>query len=138
MPIDRIEKIAEALKPPNGDSDPMSWRWKVWFSLMTIFAIGAFHITAEKGLIPGIDGVAHAGEIKGIERKLGALEGKQNVALRLQIAAELCRVHRQRGAEESTFTRGILDNAFARLQEDYASVNSGQRYSIAECANRKE
>lgn len=138
MPIDKLEKIAKALAPPEEGDDPVRWRWKVWGALMTIFVVGTFHITAEKGFIPGIDGVAHAGEVKGIEQKLGTLEAKQNVALRLQLAAEICRVYRQRGEETSIFTRGILDNAFARLQEDYASVNGGTRYSVGECSNRKD
>lgn len=135
--IDKMEKLANALTPPKGGEDPDRWRWKVWIALMTIFAVGFFHITAEKGLIPGIDGAAHAGEIKGIEARMTRLEVKQNVALRLQLGAEICRVYRQRLDEESPFTRGILDNAFDRLQEDYASVNGGARYSVGECSNRK-
>lgn len=137
MPLDKIEKIARALTPPEDGGDPVRWRWKVWFALMVIFVIGTFHIIAEKGLIPGIDGTAHAGEVKGIEQKLSVLESKQNVALRLQLGAEICRVYRQRGEETSIFTRGILDNAFARLQEEYASVNGGIRYSVGECSDRK-
>lgn len=135
--IDKMEKIAKALTPPEEGDDPIRWRWKVWVALMVIFGVGGFHIFAEKGLIPGIDGVAHAGEIRGIESRMTALEAKQNVALRLQLAAEICRVYRQRVEETSIFTRGILDSAFDRLQEDYASVNAGNRYSVGECSNRK-
>jgi hypothetical protein len=135
--INKMEKIANALTPPRDGEDPTHWRWKVWLAIMSMMAIGFFHVVAEKGLIPGIDGAAHAGEIKGIERRMTALEAKQNVALRLQLAAEICRVYRQRVDEESLFTRGILDNAFDRLQEEYASVNAGNRYSVGECSNRK-
>lgn len=137
--MDKIEKIANALVPPEGEGDRAlnRWRWKVWFALMSIMAVGSFHIAADKGLLPGIDGVAYAGDIKGIEQKLGGLEHKQNVALRLQLAAEICRVYHQAVEEPNPFTKQILNTAFARLQEDYASVNAGSRYSVGECADNK-
>lgn len=131
-------KLAEALLPPDNGKDPSRWRWKVWATLMAIIAVGSFHIAAVKNMIPGIDGVAHAADIRGIESRLNSLEEKQNVALRLQLAAEICRVWRQRQTETSTVTRVILDNAFDRLQENYASVNRGVRYSAGECSRRNE
>src|SRR5690606_40777124 len=131
-------KLAEALLPPDNGKDASRWRWKVWATLMAIIAVGSFHIAAVKGMIPGVDGVAHADDIKNIDKRLTALEEKQNVALRLQLAAEICRVWRQRQTETGTVTRAILDNAFDRLQEDYASVNRGVRYSAVECDRRNE
>jgi len=131
-------KLAEALLPPDNGKDPSRWRWKVWATLMAIIAVGSFHIAAVKGMIPGVDGVAHAADIENIDKRLTALEEKQNVALRLQLAAEICRVWRQRQTEAGTVTRAILDNAFDRLQEDYASVNRGVRYSAVECSRRNE
>jgi len=104
---------------------------------MAIIAVGSFHIAAVKGMIPGVDGVAHAADIENIDRRLTALEEKQNVALRLQLAAEICRVYRLR-AESSSPTRSILDSSLERLQEDYAEVNRGRRYSILECERRLE
>lgn len=133
------EKLVGALFPPKeGSAEAVAWRWKVWATLMALVSVVSFHIAADKGLIRGVDGVAHAADVRGIESRLNSLEEKQNVALRLQLAAEICRVWRQRQTETGAATRAILDNAFDRLQEDYASVNRGFRYSVGECSRRNE
>lgn len=130
-----LEKIASALTPPKDDEDLVGWRWKVWSAIMFILIAGGFYMVAASGGIPGIGGFAHADDIQGVQDRLGRLEAKQNVVLRLQLAAEICRVFRQRTQEENVVTRRILDDAFSRLQEDYASVNGGLRYSVGECAD---
>lgn len=52
--------------PPEKDEDPRLWRINVFFSLLIIGSVLAFHIASSSGLLSviGISGVANASEVQ--------------------------------------------------------------------------
>ncbi len=64
--LERIAAAARGLVPPGPDEDPHQWRISVFFSLVIIGSVLAFHIAASGGWLSpmGISGVANASEVK--------------------------------------------------------------------------
>lgn len=64
--LDLLRKLLAALRP-SASNDPevqLAWRQSVATTLSAIVLIGAFSVCWMRGWIPGLDGVALAGDIK--------------------------------------------------------------------------
>jgi len=118
-----IELIAEATKSPT-----IAWR------LLVTVVIGV-HIAWACSLLPGIAGFAMAEEVDDVKGRLTEIEKKQDIALRIALAEEICRLYTLRAANENNQALWRTLNAtFNDRQEDYRAVNDGQPYNIGECS----
>lgn len=108
--------------------------WRVVILLL----IGG-HISWACGWIPGIDGFALAGEVDDkiaqLDERLGQIESKQDIALRIALADEICRLYalRAENAANPPLWRTLNDTFNAR-QVDYARVNEGRQYDVGQCS----
>jgi hypothetical protein len=93
--------------------------WIVW-------AVGGFATL-------GAPGLARADELNKVEQRLANIEGNQQVALRITLSGEICRVYWLRmSATGEAWVQ--FNNAFEARQEEYARVNGGVRYPAVECS----
>lgn len=108
--------------------------WRV----VIIMVVGG-HIAWACGWLPGLRGFALAGEVDAkvaqIDSRLGAIETKQDIALRIALADEICRLHALRDANVTNPPLWrTLNDTFNARQEDYRAVNNGNEYAIAQCS----
>ena len=117
--------ITEALKTPTA-----AWRVLVAFVI-------TMHVAWACSWLPGISGFALAADLEASKletnSRLSSIEAKQDISLRLALAAEICRIQSLRNATADAVMRAQLNRSFDEKQEQYASVNRGARYPIAEC-----
>lgn len=119
--------IAEAVKSPT-----VAWR------LIVTLIVGV-HIAWACGWLPGIQGFALAAEVDDetttIKSRLTAIETKQDIALRIALADEICRLYalRDQSVSQPTLWR-TLNDTFNDRQEDYAAINSGREYDVSQCS----
>jgi len=107
--------------------------WRV-----VVIMVGGGHIAWACGWLPGIQGFAMAGEVEGLENKLVAIETKQNIALRIALADEICRLHALRDQNVSNQPLWqTLNETFNNRQEDYRAVNNGVEYAISQCSAQR-
>jgi len=131
----------ETLKPPNGYEDPGPWRRKVWVSLLVIIAVLALHFSIDGGFAArfGISAVVRADQLENrvaqVEGRLNRIEGKQDSALRLALATEICRLYHLRNmAVPGSPLRAQLELSYEEKQNNFSDINEGARYSIVECS----
>lgn len=117
--------FAEALKSPTA-----AWR-------LLVAGVIAVHIAWACSWLPGIQGFALAADLDvtkaSVDARLKSIEEKQDISLRLALAAEICRIQALRNSTADTALRAQLTRSFDEKQEAYRSVNNGARYPIAEC-----
>lgn len=133
--------VAQSLRPPSGGEDPGPWRRKVWLSLLAIIAILAIHFAWDSGYGKpfGLTPVVRADQLDDrmgkVEGRLDTIEGKQNQSLKLALAQEICRLfHLRNAADSGSQLREQLDKSFEEKQTEFATINRGARYSVAECS----
>jgi hypothetical protein len=114
---------------------PAAWRVII---LLILFG----HIAWACNWLPGVQGFALASEvdkqIKQLDSRLGMIETKQDIALRIALADEICRLYALRA--ESTTNPSLwrtLNETFNSRQEDYRAVNDGSEYVIAQCSAQR-
>lgn len=109
----------------------------VW-RLFVLFVVGG-HIAWACGLIPGIRGFALANEvdekIAQLDHRLSAIEAKQDIALRIALADEICRLYalRAQNVANPPLWRTLNDTFNAR-QQDYSAINGGREYDVGQCS----
>jgi hypothetical protein len=109
----------------------------VW-RLFVLFVVGG-HIAWACGLIPGIRGFALANEvdekIAQLDHRLSAIETKQDIALRIALADEICRLYSLRAANTANPDLWrTLNETFNQRQENYRAVNNGADYDVGQCS----
>ena len=123
-----VEFLAEAAKSPT-----VAWRL-----LATV--IICVHIAWACGWLPGIQGFALAENVeeenKTIRSRLTAIESKQDIALRIALADEICRLFTLRSANVANPPLWrTLNDTFNARQEDYAQISEGRAYDVAQCSS---
>lgn len=103
-----------------------------------VLVIGG-HIAWACGVIPGVQGFAVAGEVDAkvaqLDARLGAIETKQDIALRIALADEICRLYALRAANTANPDLWrTLNETFNQRQENYRAVNSGADYDVGQCS----
>lgn len=122
-----VELIAEAARSPT-----VAWR------LLVTFVVGV-HIAWACSLLPGVRGFALAGEVDEkvaqLDSRLAAIETKQNIALRIALSDEICRLYALRAANVANppLWRQLNDTFISR-QQDYSAVNDGREYDVGQCS----
>lgn len=145
-----LRDVAKELVPPESGTDPTTWRWKMFVTVVALAAVFAFHVAGSKGLIPGVAGVAHAADIEKVNAKIDRVQRdlkseiadvkndvadvatSQRTLLRLALAQEICRIYWLR-MDADGLLLSQLNASFDRQQEEYASINDGVRYAAIEC-----
>jgi len=129
-----VQDAASALIPP-GIGKALKWRLTVSLSIggLLVFVLWALGALTSIGLSSGF---ARADEAKAISARLGALETNQRTGLRLTLASEICRVYFLRMQAKDELWQQ-LNKSFNDRQEEYAAINSGQRYTVTECSSPK-
>lgn len=128
-----VEDAIDALIPP-GINKSTRWRIAVSLSITGIFvfilwAVGSFSSF-------GFEGFARAGEIEKLSSQIGSLQASQQAGLKITIGQEICRVYFLR--ETATGDAwAVFNDSLAKHQQDYASINKGERFPISECARPK-
>lgn len=122
-----VELIVEATKSPT-----VAWR------LLVTLIVG-LHITWACGYLPGIRGFALAGEVDakvaGLDARLATIETKQNIALRIALADEICRLYALRASNVANPPLWrTLNDTFNARQQDYSAVNEGREYDVGQCS----
>lgn len=122
-----IELLAEAAKSPT-----VAWR-------LLVTVIVGVHIAWACSLLPGVRGFALAGEVDNkvtqLDSRLAAIETKQNIALRIALADEICRLYTLRAANVANPPLWQTLNAtFNARQQDYGAVNDGREYDVGQCS----
>lgn len=128
-----VEDAALALVPP-GINKVLQWRLAVSLSIgglivFAIWAVGGFGFA-------GFEGLARAGEIDKLGNRMAKIESNQQTGLRITLASEICRIHWLR-MEASGEMWVELNKSFDARQEEYAGINGGHRYLVAECSKPK-
>jgi hypothetical protein len=125
-------KEALALATAVVTSPVATWR------VVVVMVFGG-HVVWACGWLPGIPGFAMAGEVEEkvaqLDSRLGAIESKQDIALRIALADEICRLFELR--EQSRGNAPLfqtLNEAFNDRQEDYRNVNGARPYDVAQCS----
>lgn len=106
--------------------------------IVIIIVVGG-HIMWACGWLPGMPGFALAADVDGkvaqLDARLGTIETKQDIALRIALADEICRLYTLRAANVANPPLWrTLNETFNARQEDYSAVNKGREYDVGQCS----
>jgi hypothetical protein len=117
-------RIFDELVPP--PARLYVWRFVILcaFSLHVAWACGAFAAL-------GMAGFALTTDVVSLREKLDTIEAKQNLGLRISLAADICRLY---VAKEEVFG---LDRIYEERQDDYKTVNLNVPYDTTQCTQQQ-